>query len=126
MTTENTTTTTEPKAKKASKPKAKPAPAKNENKLRKPQAAILGVLAKAKGPMTRQAISDRAGYSSSVGVYAEIGWPDAKKRAKADKAHPCLITLGWVREHDLDVDGRKELGIEITAAGRKALEKSKA
>lgn len=115
------------KAKAKKSESAKPTQTKSEkNRLRKPQAAILEVLAKAKGPMTRTQVAERAGYKSAVGIRAEIGWPDLDCRKNYDKnvlPTPCLLTMGWAKELTLDIDGRKEHVIQITPAGRKALEK---
>jgi hypothetical protein len=57
-----------------------------------------------------------------------IGYSDAKKRAAFEKTkdggfRPSLITLKYIREVELDIDGAKERGLLITPLGREALKK---
>jgi len=114
---------TSPKGGKKESPKEAPKPKKE---LGKTEMAILETLAK-RGRLTRNGIAEKAGYSNSVAVYQQVGWPDEAKRREWEAEHDrkTLLTRGFVREHEVDVDGKKETLVELTAAGRKALERSK-
>lgn len=126
---------TQSKKKAKSKKKEKPTkqnskPGKNgrapteHQQLRPLQVRVLKELAKAKGPLTRAKLYDRLGFKAPSGLNNVLGKNDPKKRAKADKVYPSLLTHGYVQLLELDVDGRIERGYEITASGRKALEKA--
>lgn len=118
-------------AKKAAetKPAAKPAPAKKATKpatdggLRKPQLKILAALAgaKVKKPVARKDVAALAGVDNA-GCTEWIGSTDPAKRAANDAKHfPSLLTLGFVSEHPVDVEGKNATAYAITEAGRKAL-----
>ncbi len=76
------------------------------------------------GGISRQRISDRIGYVSSVPVYQEVGWVDLSKRTAWEKKvhRKCLLSLGYVREVTIDIEGRTERIIQITDEGRTVLE----
>ena len=106
--------------------------AKRESRdsLPTPQIRVMQVLARAKGPLTRAKISDRIGYQTGVVAGRAIGYSDPDKRAAFEQTkdgggspgNPCpsLLTLGYVREHALDIDGLVETGVELTPKGRQA------
>ncbi len=131
MNEENTTTTTEPASKPAKKAKqAKPAksvtkaaPAPGNGGLRKPQVAVLKALKKAGRPITRAAMKEKSG---GVDISGMVGCQDAKQRKENDKKLNVrsLLSLGYVRYTELDIDGSRETVYEITAAGKKALAKA--
>lgn len=119
-----TTVKTEEKAAVAEKTERK-----TKTGLRIPQVRVLLVLTKAKGPLTRGKISEKCGNKTAVVVGRAVGYSDPEKRAAFREtrdgkiAGTPLLDLKYVREKELDVDGVKELVVEITAAGKKALEK---
>ena len=101
--------------------------------LRLPQVRVLQVLASvARGTLTRTKISERCGNKTNVVVGRAIGYSDPEKRTafeqtkdgggRPGKPCPSLLTLGYVREVEVDVDGVTETGVVITPSGRKALE----
>lgn len=118
------------KAAAAAKPERKPR-ARKEG-LRLPQIRVLHVLSKAKGPLSRTAISEKCGNKTTVVVGRAVGYSDPAKRKAFEQTkdgggepgNPCpsLLTLGYVTEKELDVDGAKETVIELTAKGRKAFQ----
>lgn len=75
------------------------------------------------GGISRQRISDRIGYVSSVPVYQEVGWVDLSKRAvwEAKVQRKCLLSLAYVRELTIDIEGKTERIIQITDEGREVL-----
>lgn len=129
-----TTTTKNVKATKSSTKATKPAgsavaaPAprarKTKDGLRKPLVDILNALSKAKGPLTRKEIAEKAPtdlafLSTWLGAYD----PAVRKANEAKRGVKGLLTLGYVKakvdpEND---EGRTVALYEITAAGRKAL-----
>lgn len=101
------------------------APAKKKSVLRKPQVRILGALVKHSAPMTRGRISEAAKVDQAwTGDY--LGRTDPAKREANDKKYNVhsLLSLGYVRFKVVDVDGKKEVLFEVTAAGKKAYEKA--
>ncbi len=93
-----------------------------------PQIRVLQVLAKSKGPINRAKISERCGNKTTVVVGRAVGYGDPEKRAKFEQSkdggfRPSLLTLKYVRETELDIDGIKETGVEITHRGKVALAK---
>lgn len=123
-----------PAAAKKTSPKAKPKAAKKAAKkpgvprakkvgLRKPQLRILTCLVKSKNPLTRAEIAEKAPCDIAW-LNSWIGSHDEKIRAKNDKKLPSLLTLGLVR-FSAPEEGVRGACYEVTAFGRKALEKSK-
>lgn len=128
------TTKTSPKKDKAKKPAGK---GKNTikvsangkagsngsgNGLRKPMVRILRALAKSAKPLSRNQIAEKAQVDQpSLSTY--IGAHDEKVRAANEKKRGItgLLTLGYVRY--AGEEGSSEPVYEITAAGRRALEK---
>lgn len=93
--------------------------------LRLPQVRVLQVLSQAKGPLTRGKISDRCGNKTQVVVGRAIGYSDPEKRVAFEQTSDggftaSLLTLGYVREIPLDIDGIEETAIAMTDAGRRA------
>lgn len=98
--------------------------------LRIPQIRVMQVLAAVAGALSRGEISKRCGNKTSVVVGRAIGYSDAEKRASFEQTpdgggspgNPCpsLLTLGYVVEDEIEVDGVKETVVELTEAGRKA------
>jgi hypothetical protein len=89
-----------------------------------PQARILDALSTKRGPVNRAAIVDAVsspGRATAIGD--SMGYVDDQRRLRRDAevGHPSLITQGFVREVELDLDGTTETGYEITDAGRRAL-----
>lgn len=128
---EETVTKAKPKkAKKAAKAEgAKPS---RNGVVGVPQQRILGALAKAKGPLTRGKINEacaKAGFTTakkfSAWMTDPLGQadPKARKAAETKSGRKSLLTLGYVKQVDLDIDGHKEVCFQLTATGRKALEK---
>lgn len=110
-------------AKKAVKGKAKAAPAKSAagpKELGQPQIRVLKVLAKARGPMSGTDIADKAAIDRTM-VGNQIGYKNAEINDRPVHQYN-LLNRGYVRF------GNNEEGVgvhfEITAAGRKALEKA--
>lgn len=105
-----------PKAKPAAKAPAKATPKQTapvKDKLSNTQAKILKVLAKAGSGLTRRQISDKVG--TFIGTSA-LGQSEAEKVVSTS-----LLGRGYVRfGNNEDVNG---IVFEITAAGRKRLEK---
>ena len=99
--------------------------------LRLPQVRVLQVLAAAKGPLTRSKVSSRCGNKTDVVVGRAVGYSDPTKRSAFEqtkdgggepgKPCPSLLTLGYVTEVEVDLDGVSETGLLITDKGRRAL-----
>lgn len=103
--------------------------------LSTPQLRVLRVLGAAKGPLSRSEISRRCGNKTVVVVGRAVGYSDPAKRLQFEQTkdgggtpgqpYPSLLTLVYVVEKELDVDGLKETVLELTLAGREALEEAK-
>lgn len=107
-------------------PESSPRPRKEG--LRKPQVRILDALAKAKGPLSRGKIIERITQNGKATAIGDaLGCKDVALREARDAqvGYKSLLSQKLVRQLDLDVDGHKETVYEMTAAGRKALEKAK-
>lgn len=92
--------------------------------LRAPQAALLTALAKAKNPLNRSKLHDITGIDNTyVGVW--LGRSDPAKRVASESAwgYTSLLTLKFVNQKTFVIDDRETLVYEITASGRKELEK---
>ena len=91
---------------------------KTTTDLRKPQVRVLEALAKAKEPLTRSVIADKAKVDQA-GLTEYIGSTDKTKRAANDKRKgwKSLISLGYVKAEDSE----GATAYSITAAGRKAV-----
>lgn len=92
--------------------------------LRKPQARILAVLAKAKAPMTRKVLSEKSGVEYAW-LCNWVGQPDAAARKAREErwGFTSLVTAGLAKASEVTVDDRKAFAYAITDAGRKALAK---
>lgn len=133
-----------PKTPKTSKGKDKPAP-ETKVKGKKPakpatektrrtdglkawQIRILQALNKSNHPLSRSQISEKAKThpSNQTNTWG-IGLADPVKRAAAEKKYgfPSLLTLKYVKELEIEVNGRTVSGYSITAAGKAALAKIK-
>lgn len=99
-----------PAAKAAKKP-AKAAPSKN-GELSKSYLRVLGILAKAKGPLTRAKVVAKV---EAAGISCYGGRISNESATYRD-----LIAAGLVREVSFDVDGKQETAYEATARGVKA------
>ncbi len=96
------------------------------NAITIPQLRVLRALAPCRGPISRNEVSRRAGVST-VCIGRAIGYSDPEKRNKLEQSkdggyRPSLLTLLFVTEKELDIDGVKETVLEITDLGRKAVE----
>lgn len=106
----------------------KPRKVKDPERLRVPHLRVLRVLYKSAGPLCRRIISQRTGNATEVMVGRAIGYSDPKKRASflltkdGITAGLSLLDRGFVQEIEIDIDGLKELGVEITELGRLAYE----
>ncbi len=108
-------------------PSKEPKPA-----LRLPLVRVLKALYNAKGPLSRTRISAKIGNRTNVLTCRAVGYSDPEKRAAFEQTRdgggssgnpsPSLLTLGYVRERELDIDGVIEDVVELTAAGRRAYE----
>lgn len=99
-----------------------------------PQIKVLRALYTSNGPMSRHALSDRCGFRDhrAAAVQWAVGYSDPAKRARfeATKAgggspeqpFPSLLTRGYVTETVLDIDGYREIVLDITDDGRRAYE----
>lgn len=103
-------------------------------KLRKSQTRILGILAKAKGPLPKHRINEIAAKDYPT-AQKHTAWmadaigsldPATAKKAQERCGYPSLLTLKLIRHVETSVEGKTEHGYEITASGRKALEKTEA
>lgn len=93
-------------------------------KLRKPQIRVLKALARARAPLSRAMLCERAEVDSAW-IGDHVGKTDAVARTAREQltGYPGLLTLGYceVRETDLYGDGSVvETSYVITAAGREA------
>lgn len=87
------------------------------------QIAVLKLLGKG-ACLTRSKMYDSLGYANHSGLNDVLGKNDPAKRAEADKKYPSLLTLGFIRMTEIDVDGRTEAAYEITGKGKQALERA--
>lgn len=119
------------------KPSANGKPAAREPRARKeglrvPQIRVLQVLTKSKGPLSRSAISVKCGNKTTVVVGRAVGYSDPARRATFEQTKdgggspgspcPSLLTLGYVKERELDVEGVSETVLELTPKGAKAFQ----
>ena len=107
-------------------------PSYHNHKLRIPQVRVLQALCQLlpESGLTRQALSDIIGNKTGVVVGRAVGYSDPVKRAAFEqtkdgggspgKPCPSLLTLGFVREREVDVDGIADTQVIATAAGRSA------
>ncbi len=122
-------------------PAAKPVKEKKEKAPREPkllttsQLRIMQALSKAKGPLTRGKINEacaKAGFATaekfSAWMTEPLGQATAEARAEWEekKGKKSLLSLGYVKQRELDVDGKKETVFEATATGVKILTKAEA
>lgn len=132
--TKETKKTMSTAAKKAPTPKAtaKPEPSSNGHKkegLRAPQVRILQALSKAKSPLTRKQISEKAPCDLAF-LTEYMGSQDDEIRAKNDAKMMSLRSLGYVKvEFNLSSPatgskGREGAAYSITLKGKTALLKA--
>lgn len=112
-------------------------PGRSREGLTLPQIRVLQVLVRAKkrnkGLLTRSKISEVIGNKTTVVVGRAIGYSDAQKRKKFEqtkdgggapgKPRPSLLTLGYVREIDINEVDLVETAVEVTAKGERAFAK---
>lgn len=94
-----------------------------------PQVRVLHCLASARkgAGLSRAELSRRIGNKTNVVVTRAVGYVDPDKRAAFEQTNdgghrPSLLTLGYVEEYPIDIDGVAELVVRLTDAGRKAFE----
>jgi hypothetical protein len=113
-------TATKRKGKKGKKAAAKPNNAAKptaNGKMIKPWRQVLTILAKG-GALTRQGIA--------AAVQKRLKDTLVNNRvAQESKTYAALAERGYIKVHEVDVEGRAETCHEITAAGRKALDAAK-
>ena len=102
-----------------------PRPKKQSTTLRSHQLRVLREIGKADGPITRGEIARRLGITP-VATSRALGFDDPIKRSNFEKnakegGFPSLITLGYIRRYELDIEGVLEIGYEINSKGREAL-----
>lgn len=95
-----------------------------------PQIRVLCVLAKAEGPLTKAKISSLIGNKTNVLAARAVGYSDPVKRAAFENSkdggfRPSLLTLGYVAEISLDIDGVEEIAYELTDSGKAIYKKLK-
>lgn len=131
----------ETKPTKVKTPKTVTAPKPREKKdgLRAAQTRILALLAKTKGVLNEWKIAEKAPVDKAwlpdslfgrIGDLGEVkvinkATPDGLARAKV-VGYSSLLALGFVKGRLIDNNGKMERVWEITATGRKALEKTQA
>jgi hypothetical protein len=83
------------------------------------QERILICLSKSARPMTRKEIADKTPCDISF-MTSWLGSNDPEKRAANDirKGYTSLISLGYIKSEDVEVDGRKVVVYSATAKGR--------
>lgn len=96
---------------------------KRKDTLPVPQLRVLQVLLAAKGPLARVRISEKCGNKTHVVVGRAIGYTDPERRAVFEQTkdggkRASLLTMGFVRERRINVEGVWELVVEITDEGR--------
>lgn len=100
------------------------APIAHDNRLKAPQIRVLQLLARARAPLARGKIAESTAIDPSwVGVW--VGRTDPVKRAESEAkwGYTSLLTLKFAVQKTVTVDDRDTVAYEITAAGRKSLEK---
>ena len=95
-----------------------------------PQIRVLRALAASTGPLTRMKLTTRIGFETDAAAGRAVGYSDPLKRARFEHSRyggfrKSLLSLGYVRELTLDIDGLKEVVVELTPAGRLALVRHK-
>lgn len=92
-----------------------------------PQVRVLQVLYRSRGPLTRAKISEWIGNKTQVVVGRAVGYSDPAKRQTFEQTidggyRPSLLTLEYVEEDELDIDGLIEVVVRLTPKGRAAFE----
>lgn len=116
-------TSAPPKPKKTKTKEDKPS--SGAVKLRKPQVRILAALAKSADPMNRKEIAESAPCDLAW-LNSWVGSTDDAVREKNDLEFPSLVTLKYVKVVRRPSDDGRDRVVdcyEITAAGRRALDK---
>jgi len=95
-----------------------------------PQLRVLRILEASRGPINRARISAKCGNATHVVVGRAVGYSDPAKRASFEQTpdggfRPSLLTLGYVEEIPLDIDGVTEIVLSLTKRGREALERTR-
>lgn len=96
-----------------------------EKGLSLPQLRVLDCLYRSKGPLSRGRMSERIGNKTVVVVGRAVGYSDPERRAAFENTkdggfRPSLLTLGYVEEVQLDIDGLIETVVSLTKKGREA------
>ena len=110
-----------PAASKKAKATSPKEPRAKKEGLRKPQVRILAALRKANKPLTRAQIAEKA-PADLAWMNSWIGSNDDSIRAENDKKFPSLLFLKMVKF--AAAEDESKTAYEITAIGRKALEKT--
>lgn len=88
------------------------------------QGRVLDLLAKARGPVDRPTIAEKCAISDSyVGVWVGRNDEAQREESEAKWGYCSLITMGYVKNKQVDLDGKQVWVYEITASGKKAIEK---
>lgn len=93
--------------------------------MNKAQVRSLELMAKAKGPVARQTFVEKGCISSDSYVGVWVGRVKEDERIESEKkwGYVSLVTAGWAKVVQLDDNDKKAWVYEITANGRKALER---
>lgn len=93
--------------------------------LRDKQVDFLHVLAKAKGPLSRDTLCQRAKAHPTNVTLNALGSNNPEVRAAREKqiGYPSLITLGYVEVEEITIEDKKETVYRITDEGREAYER---
>ncbi len=130
------TATKEPATKKTAATNGAEKAPRRKDGLTTPQIRVLRALNKAGKPLNRPALMKAVGCAALRYILVACGLSDPDQRAKYEQRkdwggspgnpRKSLITLGYVKEIDIDVDGKKERAYQLLAAGKKAAEKTEA
>lgn len=110
-----------------SKPRLPSKPRAEKRELTIPQIRVLVVLASSRGPLSRGRIAEEAGINTTLTAWC-LGRIDPQTRVAFENTkdggyRKSLLSLGYVDQVMMDLDGTKELGTFITPAGREALKR---
>lgn len=97
---------------------------KRKKGLSVPQLRVLRALDASRGPLSRKKLAE-ATHTNATYVSWAVGRSEPELRVKFENTRdggfrPSLLSLGYVEEILLDIDGVQERCVALTAAGKKA------
>lgn len=105
---------------------------KKKHVLSLPQKRVLKILYDSHGPITRARVAVRLGTGNQVYVGKAVGFSDPQRRYEFERSKEgggrpefpnlSLLSLGYIVEVDVNVDGISETGLLITDEGKAAFE----